>query len=755
MALPTPVRSFPWILCASLGAGEPARALQERARLPQPAPVTDLLGDAAHERNGLERKRWVEELHGTTPAAEWQRIERENAERERLRRQALLDSGTSPRGAWTEVGSRNQAGHTRSVALGPAAEGVATLYLGSANGGLWRGDTDGSGWTAVGDGLFGGIDAVAHLPGTPPTLVVRRGPELFWSDDEGRHWEPARGIGHLDQARAMVLLEDEAHTLLLLARWHEGTQGQAGVLASSDRGRTFHLRWKAPGDGDGDLFVPPAGEGQAAQVFVIHKGALYASSDGGRAFEQRALVDGRASAGELAGSAASGGVLYAALEVGNAWFLHRSADAGASFERLGELEDFWRALVALPEDPDVVLAGGMECRRSVDGGRTFEKVNAWGHYYGDPAFRLHADVRGLDALPDPDDPGATLLFVSTDGGTYLSRDRGASFRNLCLDGLGIGQVYSTLTSTSDPLLVLAGTQDQGYQRGRLEAPLLSGNAASFEQLLSGDYGYLTSSDGTHELVYSSYPGFILVQEGEDAPNLLYPWVDLPAGAQHAWMPPIVADPEDPEVFYLLGDYLYRYARRRGPYWGYRRQSTEPFAAGGGRYLTALAFAADARRVYAANDVGRAWVSEDRAQTWRAVEVAEARRFRPTSLAVDPGDIDHVVLAGAGYGGPGVFASRDGGAGWKPLAAGLPRTLVLDLAFAADGSGDLYAATEAGPYRWSAQDGRWDGLMGVEAPATTYWCVEILAQGVARFGTYGRGIWDYDPRRDVAEQAEAR
>jgi len=744
-----------WILCTALGSALPSRALQERAPLPHPAPVTDLLGDAAHERNGLERKRWVEELHGPTPSAEWQRIERENAERERLRRQALLDAGTSPRGAWTEIGSRNQAGHTRSVALGQAVRGAATtLYLGSANGGLWRGDTDGAGWTAVGDGLFGGIDAVVHLPGDPATLVVRRGPEVFWTEDEGLHWEPARGLEHLEQARAMVALEDPARTLLLLARWHEGARGEAGVLASTDRGRTFHLRWKAPGDGDGDLIAPPAVEGGPRTVFVVHKGELYASADLGHAFARRARVDGRSTAGELA-AAAGGRVLYAALEVGSSWFLHRSADGGASFERVAELEDFWRALVACPEDPDVVLAGGMECRRSVDGGRTFEKVNAWGHYYGDPAFRLHADVRGLEALPDPNDPGASLVFVSTDGGTYLSRDRGASFRNLCLDGLGIGQIYSTLTSASDARLVLAGTQDQGYQRGRVETPLGRGSAASFEQLLSGDYGYLTSSDGTHELVYSSYPGFVLVQEGQDAPNLLYPWVDLPAGAQHAWMPPLVADPEDPEVFYLLGDYLYRYARRRGPYWGYRRQSTESFAAGGGRYLTALAFAPDPRRVYAANDAGRAWVSEDRAQTWRAVEIPEARGFRPTALVVDPADGDHALLGGAGYGCPGVFATRDGGAEWKPMAEGLPRTLLLDLAFATDGSGDAYAATEAGPYRWRASEGRWSGLMGVEAPATTYWCVEMLASGSARFGTYGRGIWDYDPRRDVSEQAEAR
>jgi hypothetical protein len=74
---------------------------------------------------------------------------------------------------------------------------------------------------------------------------------------------------------------------------------------------------------------------------------------------------------------------------------------------------------------------------------------------------------------------------------------------------------------------------------------------------------------------------------------------------------------------------------------------------------------------------------------------------------------------------------------------LPSTLVYGLAYAGDGSGDVYAATEAGAYCWSRATATWENIMGTEAPITLYWSVEAVpGLPLMRFGTYGRGIWDY-------------
>lgn len=728
----------------------------------RPAPVTDLLGDSWTEDNGVERKRWIAGMHRAGAGVDWRAIERANAKAERVRRTALAALDSPEPGTWEEIGSRNLAGHTRCAALGPPrADGSRRLYVGSANGGLWRAETGGRDWRPMSDSLFGGVDEVVVLAGetaaAAPVIVMRRGRELFRSDDEGSTWSMPEGTAGLVDARRMALLADGVGTILLLAD-RAGADGviHTELLASTDRGRSFASRWVAGAAWAGDMWVPSVGSAAATDVWVLHGGCVLRSTDGGRTFGPRTVIRPDSTAGMLDGSEAGAPALYVAVEASGTWCLYGSHDGGGTFLFRSALEDFWGVMGAFPSDPDAFVYGGVEAHRSSDGGRTFQRVNAWGQYYGDPAHRLHADVRGIDVLPDPDVPGRDLCYVSTDGGTYLSVDACRTVTNLSLDGMGVGQIYCTHTSSRDPDLILAGSQDQGYQRGRRRPPQGSGPSTPFDQLLSGDYGYLSSSDGSHELVYSSYPGFVLVQEGEEEANLLYPWIDFPDGADHAWLPAVVADPTDRDSFFFLADRLYRYTRREGPFWSWAVHSEEDFAAGGASFLTALAFApSEPSRVYAANDAGAVWLSEDGGQRWRASAPLGAAAFYPTTLVVDPDEPWRAVAAGSGYSNPSVFLTDDGGATWRPAAEGLPPTIVLDVAFAGEGGNDLYAATEAGAYRLRAGQSGWENVMGLTAPATTYWSVEhVPAAGVLRFGTYGRGIWDFRPRVEVPD-AEAR
>ena len=55
----------------------------------------------------------------------------------------------------------------------------------------------------------------------------------------------------------------------------------------------------------------------------------------------------------------------------------------------------------------------------------------------------------------------------------------------------------------------------------------------------------------------------------------------------------------------------------------------------------------------------------------------------------------------------------------------------------------FAATELGPYVYLSEEEVWVDLAGISAPDQTYWSVEFIPQlNTARFGTYGRGIWDF-------------
>jgi hypothetical protein len=56
---------------------------------------------------------------------------------------------------------------------------------------------------------------------------------------------------------------------------------------------------------------------------------------------------------------------------------------------------------------------------------------------------------------------------------------------------------------------------------------------------------------------------------------------------------------------------------------------------------------------------------------------------------------------------------------------------------------LFAASEVGPWVYIVSKNQWFDLSGVGAPQQTYWSVDFVpALNTARFGTYGRGIWDF-------------
>ena len=79
-----------------------------------------------------------------------------------------------------------------------------------------------------------------------------------------------------------------------------------------------------------------------------------------------------------------------------------------------------------------------------------------------------------------------------------------------------------------------------------------------------------------------------------------------------------------------------------------------------------------------------------------------------------------------------------------MAAGLPNTLVFNLAISPDGE-HLFAATEVGPFHYDRDAGNWVDISGLGGPDQVYWDVDFVDEGdagIARFATHGRGIWDF-------------
>ena len=725
-------------LCAACASESPSRRL--------PLPTENWLDEEAEERNESGRKAWIEELHRAAPGVDWRAVELENGRVEQDRRNALGRTAPMSFGAshWTEVGSSNQAGRIHAAVIGPSGTKV---YAGSSLGGVWRGNLDGSGWEPLGDNLFGGVHELVVVPGPNPgdpdaIVAVTDGGLVHVSHDDGLTWDVPFGIGTLSAIRGVASLQDALRTILIYA-YGPGTGYKYTLLASTDRGLSFSPRWVSPGSWPGSMWVPRTGPAAATTVYIADQTKLKKSVNKGSTFTTLGTIAGASDRAVLTGSEAGAPRLYAAARTIGTWRLYRSDDAGVSWTMKVVLSDFWESLCASVVNPDLVIYGGVEAFRSFSGGATFFKINNWGDYYGDPAHKLHADIQGLHAWPDPALAGQELWYLSTDGGVYSTPNPGVGVNNISLSGLAVSQYYSTFSSSTNWDRMSTGSQDQGYQMGTVQHGGGPGPSTPLAQLISGDYGHLTSNDGSHALVYSTYPGFILIQAGPVNPPLY--GTDFPAGSSHSWLPPVVADPISPGTFFFTGEHLYRYDRTSESTWAYTQHSAQLFGQpGAGSYLSALAFApTDPDRAYAANDAGRLFHSEDHGLSWtEAASTGPSQHyFYGTAITVHPQDPDEVAVGGSGYSNPGVVRSTDGGITWQPEATGLPPTLVFGLVY--DLEGNLYAAAEAGAFRWDRTTGEWQNIMENVAPATVYWSVELVNDGgTARFGTYGRGVWDY-------------
>jgi photosystem II stability/assembly factor-like uncharacterized protein len=702
----------------------------------QAGEVESWLASDAEMTQKSRRKAWFRELHQTPPGVDWKAIEEANGLAQIDKRNRIARMGLPTVSNWVERGSHDQAGRMHVAVFSSDGQ---TLYGGSSKGGVWKGTPTGDGWTPIGDNLFGGAHWLAAVSGAntgDPDVVLAAtdGGRVHVSSDDGATWSVPTGLSGLSQVRRVLTTSDGTETVFVMGR----SGSQSRLFRSTDRMATFSSVRDVPSY-QADVWTPRTG---SSDLYLLTGTAILESTDLGDSWSSVGTPPSGSSGGELTGSEAGAPRLWAVLDRNGNQELHRSDDAGENWTFVKNLSDYWGSLNASITDATVFAYGGVEVWRTTDSGASFDKVNSWGAYYGDPVNNLHADIPGIDVWPVG--PAGETWFVSTDGGLFRSIDLLGTVENLSLDGLRVSQYYSTLTSSADPRHVMAGSQDQGFQRARSHPPT-TGTTLSFDQLLSGDYGHLTSGDGTHSHVFSTYPGFILASLGENSPSLHQ--ISFPAGESNAWLPPVTASMSNRNNFYFCATRIWRYKKDTATTsWTPNLWSGKNFEATPGEYVSAFEFSTvDTQRAYAATNRGRLFSSDNRGINWTksASTGPNAHYFYGTALLPSSLDADLVYVAGNGYSGPGVFRSTDGGATFQAWDAGLPNTLVYCLGEAPDGSGRIFCGTETAAYSREAGGTAWVDITGADAPVTTYWSVEALPhENTMRFGTYGRGIWDY-------------
>lgn len=748
-------------LAAARGPLGPAAPPGARARGVIPPPTENRLSADAEEKNAGRRAAWIESMHRAAPGTDWHAIERTNraglAERQQALAQARRPIGGSAPGAlgdWQELGPDDLTGRNHVTVFNSA---YGEFYMGTANG-IFRGYPGSNSWTPLGDQLGLPCEGLAVAHNAPDHLVAIGDPgNVHYSPDRGLNWYVPAGLPDAAIWRAIRVLADPTRPFtiyLLLDAWrYTPFEHQHYLLRSLDSGASFTILQIMDPDHRPDIWMSRTGG--SGDLYLAQDGEIRQSTNAGLTFTTIGTLPVGGVSEVLAGTEAGAPDLYVAQSDGADWTLYHSADAGVTWNPQSSLPGFWEgSLTASIQTPGLVFYGGIDAYRSTDFGATFAPVNEWYEYYGDPDTKLHADLPGIDCVlvniatrPGTAQKGGITerWYFDTDGGTFESFDQGVTSYNATRYGFHNAKFYTILTSVHNPYQVAGGSQDQGYDLARPDLVAPPG-PFPFTQEISGDYAHLTSTAGDHNMLYSVYPGFILLQVSEGATGVPLQFIDFPpAPAGISFLPFILADRHDPDVLYFGADHLWRMVRDAPDFTYTNTELPQDFSEGAGYYVTALAISpADENYWYLATSGGSLWYSHDAGASWtQSASVGPpSHYFYGSALVCAPTNRNVAWVGGSGYSNPSVFQTTTGGTSWEAMDTGLPPTQVYDLAL--DAAGRLYAGTENAPYVYDTGTDSWHDILGGVAPLVTYWDLEsVPAIGAMRCATYGRGIWDYD------------
>ena len=613
--------------------------------------------------------------------------------------------------------------------IGPAAmsgrvaavEGWAgdrlTIYAGAAGGGVWKSDDGGVKFAPVFDKYNQSIGAIAIDPSSRNTVWVGTGEPwvrnsvsvgdgVYKSIDAGETWVRA-GLEASERVARIAVHPKDGNTVFVCALGHLfDDHPQRGVYRTRDGGKTWEqVLSVAPDTGCADLAIDP---GNPATVYAAMwqvrrrpdfftsggpRSGFFRSTDGGSHWVRltKGLPAGEVGRIAIAIAPSQPSTVYATIEAKRSG-LYRSDDRGESWTEVnttstvGQRPFYFSRLVVDPTDANRLYKMGTILQWSEDGGRTFRMMGVSG-----AGVSYHADVHDIWINPKH----VADLVIATDGGLYISHDRGNAWR--FVGTLPVSQFYHVSYDMAWPYNVYGGLQDNSSWYGPSRRAGGIGNR-HWQSLTGGD-GFWAFPDPTDaDIVYSEYQGGNLFRvrrstlESKDikpSPRQGEPKF------RFNWNTPIHLSPNTPGVVYYGAQFLFR-SRDKGESWerispdlttndpAKQRQSASggltPDNSSAENHCTIFAIAEspkNANVIWAGTDDGNLQVTRDGGRTWTNV-VSNVQGLPPTTWvsSVEPGHFDEAVAYAtfdghmSGDMATHVYRTADFGKTWEPLSAGL-------------------------------------------------------------------------------------
>ena len=623
-----------------------------------------------------------------------------------------VDGGTD----WQPCSDNEASLAIGALALDPSNSQI--VYAGTGEGnfsgdsyygaGVLRSTNGGASWTLLGDNVFTGarFGRIAVTPGTPTRLFAATSSGIYRSRNSGTTWTQMSGGGLPTVYATDVVIDPAAPTTVYAAFWGDG------IYKCTNAGAATPTWTKLAGGLPSANATPPGGftrvvlglSPSSPQTLF----ALFANNSNAYVIDK----------------------LYQTTDGGSSWTpipLPNGSIGGQGFYNIDVTVD--------PTTPDIVYLGGISLwkatRSTVTGTWTISDIGG----------AIHPDNHALAFDPS----NHLVVYAGNDGGIYKSTDGGLTWFDGINEGLCITQFEFIAQHPTSDAVVFGGTQDNGTEQFR--------NSPVFNHADDGDGGFCLVHQTQPKYVHSTYYG--------NSPKISFiggafgSWLRVTiglSGSSYQFYPPMVADDTNPNSIAFGTDRL-----NLDPALGLGNWPTKVTLPGASpqNSLSAMHYV-NANLIYAGTRLGSVYRIVKTGTTWSATAIHGAplpTGAMVTDVSAVPGSPDTVIVVLSGFGTAanplahvwrGVVPAT-GQTTWTNISGtgtgALPDIPVNALVIEPTAPATMYIASDVAVWLTTSGGTSWapfsDGLPNVAV-------FDLALHGPTRLlraATHGRGLWE--------------
>jgi MYXO-CTERM domain-containing protein len=655
-------------------------------------------------------------------------------------------------------GANGDAGRVTAIATHPTDNGL--FYIGAATGGVWK-NQNGT-WTPLTDHMpFNAIGALAVDPNDGNTLYAGTGEPnsgyhcfygvgIYKSTDAGANWTQLAADTFGGRAFSRIVVSPMDGQVLFAsvmstgdpqgvgAKGHPGAGGPKGVFRSSNGGTSWSLlAGGLPAVDASDIAFAPGDPSTMYAALAGHQAnaanGIYKSTNGGDNWMKLAgglpASPGRIAIGiapsnpdrlyaliarpdDASGSGSSLQGIYTSNNAGMTW----TATAGvANF--MGDQGVYDAVVLVDRQDADVAYFGGVNIKKTIDGGMSITDVTA-----------PHVDNHALAFTASGD------LIVGEDGGVARSANGGSTWTRVS-QGLGISQLYAGVTiHPTNADYVLGGFQDNGSNARDA--------TGAWHNVLMADGGYTAIIKSAPNVQFATiYDAGSLYRSTNGGQSFPRSSTGISAMDRTAFYQVTAPNPADPQVVFTATHRIYK-STNQGASW---TAISGDLTSGSDNAIRALAISQSGMILWAATTDNRIMVSQDGGTMFtKKLDVPGGWQRVTRELVVAPWDEKVAYVAVQRFGTDQVRMTKDLGTNWTAIDGNLPDIPVntVDAALVQNQQ-MVFVGTDGGVFYTCNDGAKWMRL-GAALPNTVVTDVRYDAafkRVVA--STMGRGVWSID------------